>query len=213
MTLYTTLTQQNKTKWLDIGSGGNYEDGFFLLDVFPKETIRHDFRDKYIECNIVKASSSELSDLGKWDLVRLQHVFEHFNYEDGLKVLDNCANLLSDGGIILLTVPDLQIHVEKYLKNKYKDWHGYRSWASNRIPLTSPSSFYFSMFAHSTESESHKWCYDFAGVKFQLEKSGWFRNIKRLDISNPLASIPFTHNRPDEDLCVIAKKIIRKRLV
>ena len=41
---------------------------------------------------------------------------------------------------------------------------------------------------------------------YQLQKVNRFKNIRRLDLLDPWASIPFTHNMPLEDLCVIAQQ-------
>jgi predicted SAM-dependent methyltransferase len=143
--------------------------------------------------------------LGKFDLIRMQHVFEHFSYEEGRQVLKNCAKLLEKNGVILITVPDLRIHIRHYLKGTYKKW-GFRWWAHNRIPEDSPNSFYFSIYTHSMPHEQHKWCYDFDGLRYQLEACGEFKNIRQLRATHALASSPFTHNRPEEDVCAIATK-------
>lgn len=208
MTLKEKLSKKSKNRWLDVGCGGNLESGFYYLDTFPVAQINPQFKDKYFRADIVNMDVQDLQTLGKFDLVRLQHVLEHFTFEDGQKVLNNCALLLNDDGIILITVPDLTVHIQKYLHNDYKNWEGFKWWASKRIPPNAPDSFYFSIFAHSMSYESHKWCYDFAGVKYQLEMSKKFNDIMRVDFSHPLASHPFTHNRPEEDVCVIAKKFV-----
>jgi len=39
-----------------------------------------------------------------------------------------------------------------------------------------------------------------------LKLSGVFHKIKKVDFKDPLASFPFTHNRPEEDVRVIAIK-------
>jgi predicted SAM-dependent methyltransferase len=127
-------------------------------------------------------------------------------YEEGLRVLKTCADLLNEGGIILISVPDLKVHIQKYLNDEYKEWKGFGWWANKRIPEDAPNSFYFSIFAHSMPYESHKWCYDFEGLKYQLEKSDCFIDIKKLEIDDGLSSTPFTHNRPEEDVCVMAIK-------
>ncbi len=36
MNLKELLQQENKLRWLDVGCGGNFEKGFYYLDVFPK---------------------------------------------------------------------------------------------------------------------------------------------------------------------------------
>lgn len=44
-------------------------------------------------------------------------------------------------------------------------------------------------------------------LKYQLESVKCFKNIKQVGLLHPDANIPFTHNRPHEDLCLIAQKL------
>lgn len=207
MNLKNKLIGERKIHWLDVGCGGNFENGFCYLDTFPEGIIDSKFRDKYFRIDIANAPEETLAKLGKFDLVRMQHTFEHFSYEEGREVLKNCAKLLNKDGIILITTPDLKIHIKKYLNDEYKNWNGFKWWANKRISVNAPNSFYFSIFAHSMPYESHKWCYDFEGLKYQLEISGEFKDIREIALDDSLASVPFTHNRPEEDICVIAVKI------
>lgn len=59
----------------------------------------------------------------------------------------------------------------------------------------------------SQHKDPHKWCYDYEGLKYLLKSSGFFKNIKELKFNNSLASFPFTHNRPETDLCLITKRV------
>jgi predicted SAM-dependent methyltransferase len=206
MTLQEKLFSEGRTRWLDVGCGGNFERNYYYLDLFPEDIINPEFKDRYFRIDILNLTEEQVDQLGVFDLVRMQHTFEHFSYEEGRKVLENCALLLKSGGIILITVPDLRIHIDRYLTDTYKEWKGFRWWANKRVPQDSPNSFYFSVFAHSMPWESHKWCYDFEGLAYQLKHSEKFDNIRELKLDDPEASIPFTHNRPEEDVCVMALK-------
>jgi predicted SAM-dependent methyltransferase len=205
--LKNKLIKEGKTRWLDIGCGGNFEKNFYYLDIFPIGVIDPKIRKRYFRADIVNVSSKELKVLGKFDLVRMQHVFEHFSFEDGQKALKNCARLLKNGGVLLISVPDLKIHLDKYFQGKYKDLSEFQAWAQRRIPKEAPASFYFSVFAHGIAyGGAHLWCYDFEGLKYQLETCGGFKKIIELKKDNSLASIPFTHNMPQEDLCIVTTK-------
>jgi SAM-dependent methyltransferase len=203
LTLRTRLLRAGKTRWLDVGSGDRAEPGFLRMDTSPVKNIPARLCRGYICHDIRKLTARDAAKFGKFDLVRMQHVFEHFTPEDGRLVLKNCARLLKKGGIILISVPDLEIHIRNYLRDKYKT-SSFRWWANERLPKGSPNSFYFAMFAHSWPHIPHEWCYDYAGLRFQLKTCGEFKSIRRLDLKDPLASDPFTHNRPDEDVCAMA---------
>ena len=90
------------------------------------------------------------------------------------------------------------------MNNEYKNWNKFKKWANKRIPSNAPSSFYFSIYTHSLIITQHKWCYDYAGLKYLIKLSHCYKNIKELKFTNKLSTYPFTHNRPEEDLCVIA---------
>ncbi len=207
MNLKDKLIKEGKNRWLDVGCGGNFEDNFYYLDTFPEGIIDSKFRNRYFRIDILNVPEKELTSLEKFHLVRMQHTFEHFSYEEGQRVLKNCAKLLDKNGIILITTPDLKIHIGKYLNGEYKHWEGFKWWANKRITEDAPDSFYFSIFAYSMPYESHKWCYDVEGLKYQLELCGEFKDVKELKLDDLLTNIPFTHNRPEEDVCVIATKI------
>ena len=204
MNLAERLVRAGKTRWLDVGCGGIFDKGFHYVDLFQPEILDPAVKGRYYRADIVNAPSHELTKLGKFDLVRMQHVFEHFTLEEGQKVLKNCALLLKKGGLIVISVPDLRINIQRYLEGRYKSWSGFNWWAHKRIPKNSPDSFYFSIFAHSMPFESHKWCYDAEGLVYQLKHTGRYRKIRELKLDDPLANVPFTHNRPTEDVCVIA---------
>jgi predicted SAM-dependent methyltransferase len=45
------------------------------------------------------------------------HTFEHFSYEDSLKVARECYRVLAPGGVLRIVVPDLGILVRDYLSD------------------------------------------------------------------------------------------------
>ena len=204
MNLKELLQKENKLRWLDVGCGSNFEEGFHYLDIFPSGILQPTIKRKYFCADILNLSEESVKSIGKFDLIRMQHSFEHLTLEEGQKCLDNCAKLMNDDAYILITTPDLRIHIQKYLNDGYKNWEDFNLWAHRRIPADAPNSFYFSIFTHSIPNEYHKWCYDNEGLIYQLKISGKFKNIMELKHSDTLASVPFTHNRPEEDVCVIA---------
>lgn len=194
------LIKEGRTNWLEIGCGGTFEKFFTYIDLFPETVVNA--KGKYYRIDIVNATEIDLDRLGKFDLIRMQHVFEHFSPEDGIKVLKTCSQLLNKDGYVLITAPDLRKYINLYLSGKIRENF---EWALKRINKESPDSFYFSIFSHSMKYEKHEWCYDAEGLIYQLELTQKFKNIKEIKIDDELANIPFTHNRPTEDVCVIAQ--------
>lgn len=202
--LKTWLLSQNKTKWLDIGSSKLLPDtNFKYLDIFDPGSLANEIKKIYFQVDITKPI---LNDLGKFDFIRLQHVFEHFTYEEADIVLENISKLLNKNGILLITVPSLDIFISRYITSTIEEIPLFKSWANTRILKQSPKSDYFSIFTHSVLYEQHKWCYNQKGLINKINKSNNFVNIKKLHLFHNLSSIPFTHNRPEQDLCVIAKR-------
>lgn len=194
------LIQEKKTKWLEIGCGGTFEENFVYVDLFPNTLVNR--KGAYHRLDIVHATEDEFLKLGTFDLIRMQHVFEHFSPENGLVVLHNCARLLNPGGYLLISTPDLKKYISFYLSNQIRSNY---DWALNRIKKESPNSFYFSVFTHSVQHERHEWCYDAEGILYQLQLTGKFKNSREIVLTDELANIPFTHNRPNEDVCVLAQ--------
>ena len=196
------LRSTNQLRWLEVGTGGNNAEGFDKIDIidFPPGEAPSNYR----KLNIVSCTNKELEEFTDYDLVRMQHVFEHFTPEDGKQVLINCSKMLKKGGYILISCPDIDIVIDHYLKGSIKKLNG--SWGVDRIGESAPDSFYFSIFCHSVLHEPHLWCYNSEGLVYQLEQTGLFEEIEVLDLTNPKSAIPFPHNRPDQDVVVLARR-------
>jgi predicted SAM-dependent methyltransferase len=200
--LMETLRQNNQLRWLEVGTGGRDFDGFDKIDIidFPPGTAPSNYK----KLDIINCTDEELKGLGTYDLVRMQHVFEHFTPEDGLKVLHNCSKVLKKGGYILISVPDIDIIIDRYKNGTIRQLPG--NWGHDRIGDNAPDSFFLCIFLYSVLSEPHLWSYNAEGLVHQLQKTGSFENIEVLDFGNPKSSTPFTHNRPDEDVVVLAQR-------
>ena len=202
------LLKNNQNRWLDLGSSINHTNkNFYFADLYPIEECLDEMKSKYFQLNISVPMSIEDKDrLGTFDLIRMQHVFEHFTFEEADIVLENCFNLLSENGKILISVPDLDIYVRRYLNKTLKQIPSFGPWAHTRIKENSPNSDYFSIYAHSMLHEKHLWCYNKEGLINKIKQTGKFKSVKKIGLLNKLVGIPFTHNRIQEDLCVIATK-------
>jgi predicted SAM-dependent methyltransferase len=203
------LLDNRRTRWLEIGCGGKLEDNFHYIDIYPEDIVDSHARERYSRVDIANATIRDLDKLGRFDLVRMQHVFEHFTPEDGVRVLENIGSLLNPGGFLLITTPDLRIHAKTYLNGGYINdarMEPHNAYARMRIPEGAPNSFYFSVFAHSLLFEKHLWCYDFEGLRYQLNRTKLFDDIQEIGWKHALATCPFTHNRPEHDVCVLARR-------
>lgn len=212
------LIEEGKTRWLDMGNGDKFDAGFHYLDWFPHEPPDAETAGRCFRGDILKMTGEELSPLGRFDLVRMQHVFEHFSYEEGPEVLRQCARLLAPGGWLMVTVPDLRFFAHAYLAGGRWAAQSFVRFAQGRIAPDAPPGAYFSVYAHSfghcpremarehMSRDQHKWCYDAEGVRHQLRRAGGFGEVRTIGLLHPLASIPFSHNKPELDVCVVARR-------
>ncbi len=205
--LSSKLREDGHTRWLDMGASGSFSEGFHFADLYPVSEAKPELRDRYFQFNATADhTDAELEPMGKFDLIRMQHVLEHIQPEDAAKALSNCQRLLKENGYLLITVPDLRIMVDRYIRRCLDVSWEFKDWAENRIPAGSPQSDYFSIFTHSLPHQAHLWCYDKEGLIHALKKTGLFKNIQCISEYHRLAEIPFTHNRPGEDVCILAQK-------
>ncbi len=212
--LQKMLVSEKKARWLDLGSK-SLEDGFHCMDLGPLEESKSAHSARYFEKSVLELTADDFDAIGQFDFIRMQHVLEHFSFEEAESVLSACARLLNSGGYLLITVPDLRQHVKAYL-NGYRTLpeREYRNFAMRwRIPADTPPSCAFSVFAHQggyrdplLAGDAHKWCYDFEGLKYQVDRVNSFENVRQLGVFHALAGIPFTHNRPAEDVCLLAQR-------
>ena len=97
------------------------------------------------------------------DLIYSSHMLEHLNYEESFKALSVWYNLLKEGGILRLSVPDLEVIFAHCLYYK-------------RLP----DMMHMIYGDQSTEFEYHKNGWTFDTMKIDLECIG-FKNIQRWD--------------------------------
>ena len=200
------LITHNKSYLLDIGSSSNKSNlNFDFCDLYPASECIPEFKEKYFQIDITKIISQE-NNLKKYDFIRMQHVFEHFTFEEADTVLKNCSKLLKKNGLLLITVPDLDIMINLYRKNLFSENTKFYNWAVKRIKSSHSRSDFFSIFTHSHLHQEHKWCYNKNGLINKINSSKEFINTQEISLFHKFCNIPFTHNRPEEDLCVITQK-------
>jgi predicted SAM-dependent methyltransferase len=201
------LLSQGNDRWLDMGSSWKVSENFHFADLYPIEEAVPEIKDKYFQFDAtVDLTDAQVEQLGAFDLIRMQHVYEHFSPEAAQVALKNCARLLKPGGYLLVSVPDLEIFIERYRHKCGHDSWEFKDWAEKRFGKGAPQSYYFSVFSHSVLWQKHEWCYDYEGLEYGFKQSGLYTDISRIGIYDRWADIPFTHNRPWEDVVIVARK-------
>jgi predicted SAM-dependent methyltransferase len=126
----------------------------------------------------------------KVDFIFTSHFIEHLYKKDAFKFLTECKRVLKKGGILRVSVPDLEIAYSMYLNgNKDEMLENY---------------FFFedcqNKFSH------HRYMYDFEMLSKILFKLG-FSEIRRCEFG--LGNIPdveLLDNRPNDSLFIEARK-------
>jgi SAM-dependent methyltransferase len=93
---------------LHLGCGNKILDGFINIDVRPLEGVD-------IISDISKLDVIEDETI---DLIYCSHVLEHFGRNVYKKVLQNWYKKLKPGGVLRIAIPNFEVIVEHYNKNK-----------------------------------------------------------------------------------------------
>jgi predicted SAM-dependent methyltransferase len=145
---------------LHIGCGDIYFPGWVNIDLNSgKADLTYDIRNQLpYEENMV-------------DFIYSEHVIEHFNREDGLRLLADFYRILKHNGVVRVATPDLDYIVFKYCFFWWKqDWikkYGYE-WIKTKAE----------MMNISFREWGHQYIYNNEELTRRLHETG-FRNICR----------------------------------
>jgi len=154
--------KERKTIYLEIGAGNKKErNGWITLDLTPKCDIYWDLNNgiPFPDESVIKIYSS--------------HVFEHFTFKEGQKLLDECLRVLVKDGIFSVCVPNANIYIKAYLNHDYLDknqFFGYKP-AYNNTSRMDYVNYIAYMDGH------HKYMFDEQNLIVILENKG-FRNVR-----------------------------------
>ena len=128
------------------------------------------------------------------DYIFNEHFIEHFTYQEGLKILENCARILKDTGVIRIATPDLAECVRYYVQENWREpldilikEHEERNnpealeWSKN-YALKIKTRGHLINNAFREEDGSHKWLYDFEEIT-RLANDAGFTKVRRCENS------------------------------
>jgi len=107
-----------------------------------------------------------------------EHVFEHFDLDQGESILRECLRVLKPGGSLRLIVPDGEKILRTYLENPAELIS--RRGNSNPHAIDAVNSYFRQRY-------EHQYIYDWPMLKHQLEETG-FEQIRRVDFKQAIAS-------------------------
>jgi predicted SAM-dependent methyltransferase len=138
---------------LHLGCYGKKIEGFVNVDI--REEVKPDLVDNVFELKKVENNSAEL--------IYASHVLEHADYIESEAALKRWHQVLKSGGVLRLSVPDMEAHFAHYFYHKNLRALNSALWGSQRHPY-----------------DYHKNGWDFNQLKKELIEIG-FTDIKRYD--------------------------------
>ncbi len=119
------------------------------------------------------------------DTVYCSHVLEHLPYYDLQKALSNTYKILKKGGIFRLVVPDMEVYVNTYNKNKE---NGIKTACHTLMTSTlmseeSNANTLSEKISRLLGNSKHLWNYDYDSMSIELEKAG-FKEIRRAEFND-----------------------------
>ena len=110
------------------------------------------------------------------DYIYSSHMLEHLSRSKADYVLRECYRVLKTGGVLRLILPDLELLVEAYLKDKQA---GDTAAADKFIEgLNLSGAGKSKRFINRIISQGHQWIYDFDSVVYRLSNIG-FSEVNR----------------------------------
>jgi predicted SAM-dependent methyltransferase len=109
------------------------------------------------------------------------HLFEHFSFKDGQRLLDECKRVLIPGGIFSICVPNAKLFISAYLSDDNFDKDKYLSYkpANNCTSKIDCVNYIAYMDGH------HKYMFDEENIIIILKNKG-FKNVKIRDFDRNL---------------------------
>lgn len=150
---------------LQLGCGHITFAGWTNIDMIPAVNTGHE----YI-CHDLRSGLPGTIPNDSVDFIYHEHFLEHLTREEGLVLLSSCYRKLKPGGVMRLTVPDLEYLVHRYNTNNI-DWGGPGGWQPKNRCI---------MINQGFHAWGHQFLYDKGEIMDVLQESG-FSDMKFVD--------------------------------
>ena len=154
----------HKIRKLQIGSGKNILEGWLNTDINPGRDSSSVFLDA--------AKRFPFKD-GIFDYVFCEHMIEHMEYKEGLRMLRECFRILKPGGKIRISTPDMRFLIEVYSPRKTELQKKYISWAMDSFMPEMEIKEDVFVINNFFRAWGHKFIYDFKVLQKMMNSVGF----------------------------------------
>tara|TARA_R110002020_G_scaffold121138_6_gene275585 strand:- start:1675 stop:2226 length:552 start_codon:yes stop_codon:yes gene_type:complete len=138
---------------LHLGCYDKHIHGFINVDIRPE--VKPDLVDDVFKLDKVQKESV--------DLIYICHVLEHADFQESKNALNRYYEVLKEGGVLRISVPDMEAHFAHYFYHRNLKYLNSCLWGSQRHPY-----------------DYHKNGWDFKKLKDDLEAAG-FKIVRHYD--------------------------------
>lgn len=151
---------------LNLGCGRDYKRGWINIDNNPNKSIKNLDINWDLSISIPFENNSV-------DFIFNEHFLEHLTVEEGQVFLKDCKRVLKDGGVLRISMPDLETTVKDYFNPNWKEdkKEYYKKFGLEFIKTKAEK------ININFRSWGHKWLYDKEELERRLKEAG-FKNIK-----------------------------------
>jgi len=149
---------------LNLGCGRDYKEGWINIDN-NKNIKKLDIR--WNLANGIPFKDSSI------DFIFNEHFLEHLNVKEGQIFLKDCKRVLKKGGVLRISMPDLEISMKEYFNPNWKE--------ENKEAFEKYNLTFIKTRAEriniAFRNWGHKWLYDREELERRLKEAG-FKDIK-----------------------------------
>jgi predicted SAM-dependent methyltransferase len=161
--------KNNEIKKLHVGAGNRKIKDWLNTDIGNKKIMP-----------VVNVTKKFPFDTGTFDYVFSEHMIEHINFQDGIKMLNESFRVLKSNGKIRISTPDLQFLIDLYSNEKNQLQNDYINYSCKKYQLTEGS--ITEVINNYFQSWGHQFIYDKKTIENTLKKCG-FTKIEFLRIN------------------------------